>query len=132
MIDRLPVLFLIDSGAAINTVTENVWNELKNSNASIYKKRLQCDRQFTAYASNCPLRVKAIFEGWISVNDTKPKNYAEFFVVEGANKSLLSKSTAEELKVLKVGLEVQSIEIKQPFPKFPNIQVKLSIDKTVT
>ncbi|XP_058816278.1 uncharacterized protein K02A2.6-like [Topomyia yanbarensis] len=131
-IDTLPVVFLIDSGAAINTVTESIWNELIDSKAIIHKKKFQCDRQFTAYASNRPLRVMALFEGWISVSDDKPKNYAEFFVIEGASKSLLSKATAEELKVLKVGLEVQNVEVSQPFPKFPNMQVKLSIDKTIT
>lgn len=131
-IDKFPVGFLIDSGSAINTVTEEVWHSLNNSGAAIFKKKFQCDRRFTAYASRMPLRVVVVFEAWISVNDIKPKCYAEFFVIEGAKKSLLSKSTAENLKILKVGLDVQSIEVeKSPFPKFPNIQVKLSIDKSV-
>lgn len=73
-----------------------------------------------------------VFEAWISVNETKTKSYAEFFVIEGANKCLLSKRTAEELKVLKVGLDVFGVIIEdKPFPKFPDVQVKLSIDKTV-
>lgn len=131
-IDQHPVTFLIDSGAAINTVTEQVWEELVRGNAVLFKRRFHCDRKFLAYAAQEPLRVLTIFEAWISINESKPKSYAEFFVVEGSQKSLLSKRTAEDLKVLKVGLEVQNIEVKtEAFPKFPNVQVKLSIDRQV-
>ncbi|XP_062557313.1 uncharacterized protein K02A2.6-like [Armigeres subalbatus] len=105
---------------------------LNTNKASIYKRKFQCDRQFKAYASDTPLNVLVIFEAWISVNLSKPKCYAEFFVIEGASRCLLSKRTAEELKVLKVGLDVQHIALtKDPFPKFPNIILKLSIDKNV-
>lgn len=131
-IDHFQVKFLIDSGAMINTVTEEVWVNLRTTNAKLFKKKFQCNRQFTAYASEEPLRVLAIFEAWITINETKPKNYAEFFVIQGAQRCLLSKRTAEDLKVLKVGLEVQSIAQKNvPFPKFPNVQVRLSIDYTI-
>lgn len=131
-IDKYPVSFLIDSGAAINTITEQDWKTLANSGAKVYKKRYDCNRQFTAYACQEPLQVLMIFEAWISINETKPKCYAEFFVIQGAKRSLLSKRTAEELKVLKVGLDITNIEIKNDvFPKFPNVQVKLSIDPNV-
>lgn len=131
-IDECPVEFLIDSGAAINTVTTDVWNKLNATNAGIFKKKFQCDRQFKAYASDEPLNVAMIFEAWISINFSKPKCYAEFFVIEGARRCLLSKRTAEDLRVLKVGLDVQHIEqATEPFPKFPNIQLKLSIDERV-
>lgn len=131
-IDNVRVEFLIDSGASINTVTENVWNELNKKNASIFKKKYKCDRQFHAYASSEPLDVSAIFEAWISVNPSKPKTYAEFFVVKEARKCLLSKRTSEELRVLKVGLDVLHVDTNvKPFPKFPGVLVKLSIDQTV-
>lgn len=124
--------FLIDSGAVINTITEQIWTQLLRSNTVLFKKKFQCNRQFTAYASQEPLQVLGVFEAWISINETKPKIYAEFFVIQGARRSLLSKRTAEDLKVLKVGLEVQNVEQnKEAFPKFPNGQVKLSIDPSV-
>lgn len=132
LIDRFPVEFLIDSGAAINTVTEKVWRNLYMANAQIHKINYHCDRVLKAYASNAPLRVVTIFEAWISINEDKPKCYDEFFVVKGAVKSLLSKKTAETLKVLKVGLAVQQIDASPKlFPTFPNVQVKLAIDKSV-
>lgn len=131
-IDESPVKFLIDSGAAINTVTEQDWKNLLNSGARIHKKRYDCSRQFTAYATQEPLQVLVIFEAWVSINDTKPKSYSEFFVIQGAKRSLLSKRTAEELKVLKVGLDVMNVEVKvDPFPKFPNVRVRLSVDPNI-
>lgn len=131
-IDNYPVTFLVDSGSAINAVTEEVWNSLVRNNATVYKTKLQCNRTFTAYASQQPLRVRAMFEAWISVNDSKPSCYAEFFVIEGATKSLLSKTTAELLKILKIGLDVNNVDVStEHFPKFPNVLVKLSIDKSI-
>ncbi|XP_055625396.1 uncharacterized protein LOC129768046 isoform X2 [Toxorhynchites rutilus septentrionalis] len=79
-IDTVPVEFVIDSGSSINAVTEDVWNQLITKEAIIFRKRYQCDRKFYAYANHDPLNVIAIFESWISVNPTKPKTYAEFFV----------------------------------------------------
>lgn len=123
---------MIDSGSAINTVTREVWEELLKANAVIHKKKFGCKRELKAYATAEPLKVLVVFEAWISVNDWKPKTYAEFFVVNGANKSLLCKATAEELKVLKVGLEVNQVKVEErPFPKFTNVLLKLAIDKTV-
>lgn len=124
--------FLVDSGSSINTVTMEVWAELRKSKAKLSKKKTSIERRFTAYASHDSLKVLIVFEGWISVNASKPKSYAEFFVIEGANRCLLSKRTAEDLKVLKVGLSVQNVDTKwNPFPKFPDVQVKLSVDETV-
>lgn len=139
-IDNVPVEFVIDSGSSINAVTEDVWNELITKKAKIFSKKYQCDRKFYAYANRDPLNVSAIFEAWISVNPTKPTSYAELFVIEGARKSLLSKRTSEDLRVLKIGLDVlhvdRDVETEvnasvKPFPKFPGVQVKLSIDPTV-
>lgn len=133
-IDKTEVDFLIDSGAAINTVTEKVWRKLVMNDATIHRREYHCDRILKAYASETPLRVITVFEAWIAVNESKPKCYGEFFVVKGAAKSLLSKETAENLKVLKVGLEVQQLESHHRakiFPSFPNVLVKLSIDESI-
>lgn len=125
------IVFLIDSGAAINTITEGMWRKLYLDNAEIHKRNYDCNRILKAYASESPLRVVAVFVAEISISDLKPKCCDEFFVVKGATKSLLSKRTAEYLKVLKVGLSVQSVEACKTFPMFPNVQVKLSIDESV-
>ncbi|XP_049292920.1 uncharacterized protein K02A2.6-like isoform X1 [Anopheles funestus] len=136
MIDDVPVEFIIDSGSSINAVTEEVWHKLISHKAKIFKRKYQCDRKFYAYANSEPLMVTAIFEALISVNPTKPTNYAEFFVIKGAGKCLLSKRTSEDLKLLRIGLDVLQVnpalgKDTKPFPKFPGVQVKLSIDPNI-
>lgn len=132
MIDSYPVEFLIDSGSSINTITEAVWDKLTEAKVKLYNERSHCSRSFTAYASRDSLCVLTMFEAHVSVNPWKPHTYAKFFVIKGATKCLLSKRTSEELHVLKVGISVDNITAKvEPFPKFPNVQVKLSIDKSV-
>lgn len=139
-IDNVPVEFVIDSGSSINAVTKEVWDELISKRANIFNKKHQCDRKFYAYANHDPLNVSAMFEAWISVSSTKPKSFAEFFVIDGARKSLLSRRTSEDLRILKIGIDVLHVnrdenkEATPPvgqFPKFPGIQLKLSIDHTI-
>lgn len=90
-----------------------------------------------AYASDKPLEVIGTFKALLSVNDQKPSETTEFFIVRGARKSLLCKTTSEALLILKVGLEVRSIEERAretptaAFPKFPNVQIKIVVDETV-
>ncbi|XP_041785955.1 uncharacterized protein LOC121601214 isoform X2 [Anopheles merus] len=131
-LDHVPVEFLIDSGASVNTVTEEVWKTLQEFKADIHDITYDCNKNITAYASKQPIKIILKFKSLVTVNENKPTVYAEFFVVQNSNKSLLGKTTAEQLKVLKVGLEVQNLEEKiQPFPKFPNIQIRLSINKAI-
>lgn len=67
------------------------------------------------------------------MNDKKPTAEAEFFVIKGARRALLSRQTSEKLKLLKVGLDVQGLaENQAPFPSFPGVQVRLEIDPEVT
>lgn len=123
---------VIDSGAPINTVTERDWETLISSKAMLRNAKDNCSRVFRAYAAAAPLRILKTFEAVISVHENKPSTYAEFFVIEGARNSLLSKETAEEMKVLKVGLDVQAVcEGRSPFPKFPGVLVRLEIDRSV-
>ncbi|XP_062541405.1 uncharacterized protein K02A2.6-like [Armigeres subalbatus] len=132
LIDNYPVEFLVDSGSSINTISMDIWTKLKAARPKLSKKKFSNDRRFTAYASQDALKVLVVFEAWISVNPAKPESYAEFFVIDRASRCLLSKRTAEDLKVLKVGLDVQNIATNwEPFPKFPGVQVKLSIDRSI-
>lgn len=127
------VKFLIDSGSPINTITELDFERIKALSGRIYKVRSKCDREYRSYAGSAPLSVIKVFEAFIQVDFQRPKIFAQFFVIANGSKSLLSKRTAEELKLLKIGLDVASIEEKQnPFPCIPNIMVQFIVDKTVS
>lgn len=132
-LDHVPIRFMIDSGAPINTVTEEGWQLIKERGARIFNVKTNCAREFKPYASCHPLTIICTFKAWITINDEKPKSFAEIFVVQGGKRSFLCKRTAEELKILKVGLTVQAVEVvgRKHFPKFPNILVKLVVDRAV-
>lgn len=136
---------IIDSGAPVNTVPETQWLGMerlwKSGELVLYNVSRKCDRDISGYAAEQPLQVAATFRAWTEVVDhKKPKSFLQFFVVRNASSALLGKSAAEEMKLLKVGVEVNAIAqndirdkeegVKQ-FPKIPGLQIKLDIDKEV-
>lgn len=124
---------MIDSGSPVNTLTIQAWEQLKRENAIMFNVREKSFKEFRAYATTERLEVISVFSARIIINKNKPEVTAEFFVVKNATQSLLSFNTSIELKVLKVGLSVNTIkEEKIPFPKFPGVVIKLECDKTVT
>ena len=93
------------------------------------------------YASNQPLPVKGSFKCTVGVCDRSAR--AELLVIEGRGVLLLGKTTATELGVLKIGVDVAMVTVKadnlkQHYPevfdgvgKLKNKQVSLDIDPTV-
>lgn len=64
----------------------------------------------------------------------KPSIVADFLVVKEGRRSLLSRSTAGDLKLLKLGISVNNCDISNrinKFPKVPDVLVKFSIDKSI-
>lgn len=111
-----------------------------------------------AYASSKPLEVVAIFSATTAVADFAGKpviSQVRWHVINEAQQALLSKETAEQLKLLKVGVEVKSlcstitslkndnipnIQTKSPnddskkskiFPKIPNFQLKFKVNPDI-
>lgn len=131
-VDKIQIDFVIDSGSPINAITQNDWNHLKEAKAHLKNVRVGSGRRFQAYASQQPLEILHTFEARVSVNEQKPTVEAEFMVVAKAKRALLSRQTSEDLKLLKVGLEVNKIkESCAPFPAFPNVLVRIEVDPTV-
>lgn len=126
---KVPVL--IDSGSPINTLNEIDFLRLLKNKAELFQMNYNVKEKFTGYGSSNPLECMAKFVALIEVAQNKPRCYEEFFVINNARQSLLGKSSAERLCILKVGLEVNAIQIVNEFPKIPNIKVKLIIDKSV-
>lgn len=143
--------FLIDSGANINTVSEAMWVKLgiaqARGEAFAYDNSLNSNRSIFAYASSSPLQIIATFRAWIVVTGaSKPHQFADFYVIRGATKSLLSRLTAKRMKLLKMGLEVNELSSQRgeveintpgeastlkPFPKVPGGAVEFEIDDTI-
>jgi hypothetical protein len=97
------IKMVVDSGSIINTINEKTFNRLLDGGAKMFRLKGKNQRPYRAYASQNPLDIKKIFHAKIEINKDKPTSVVEFFVVNGARQCLMSKSTGEELKVLKVG-----------------------------
>ena len=77
------------------------------------------DKKLYPYASSQPLLVKGSFKCAVSVCDRSTK--AEVLVIKGRGMSLLGKTPATELGVLKVGINIAMVtskadSLKQQYP----------------
>lgn len=130
---------LIDSGASVNAITPEQFNILMgNEQAKVFNIRTDRCGSLWAYASSSPLKVEAIFEANLWIDDSRPCDMEEFTVINGAKRCLLSKETSLKYKLLQVGLSVDInaivspiIEEKSQFPKFNLPPVILIVDETV-
>lgn len=133
------IQFLIDSGSPINTITESDWTKLKcewkEGKANLFNVIEHPRSNIKAYASENPLKIIALFSAWIEVvGYAKPRAFAQFMVVREASRALLSNATSQEMKLLKLGLEVNALstESAKEFARIPNILIEFDINKDVT
>ena len=132
---------LIDSGANSNIIDGETWKQLKAKGVRCESQTSPPGKKLYPYASNQPLPVKGSFKCTVGVCDRSAR--AEFLVIEGRGVSLLGKTTATELGVLKIGVDVAMVTVKadnlkQHYPevfegvgKLKNKQISLDIDPTV-
>lgn len=121
----------IDSGADANVITSDIWEQMKESGVKVCEMTNEVDRTLIAYASNEPMKMKGMFHADIEAGNRR--TFSPFYVVENGQQCLLGDKTAKELQVLKIGLNVNSInsEPKKPFPKIRGFTVEIPIDKDV-
>ncbi|XP_062704531.1 uncharacterized protein K02A2.6-like [Aedes albopictus] len=132
-----PYNFLVDSGADVNIVGGTDWicleKELRCGMAKL--EPVAVVRELRAYAVDAPMQIRCAFKAEVEVVDAeKPRVTAEFLVVDEGRRSLLGRRTACELKLLKVGLSVNSCEQYTTtgiFPKMPGVRVKFSVDSSI-
>lgn len=133
-----PIRFLINSVSDVNTIGGDDWTHLKHEyqsgNAHLEPLDLSTGN-LRSYASSKPISMQWAFKAEIEVVDShKPTIVAVFYVVDQGSRSLLGRSTAGDLRLLQVGVDVNRCErIGQDtnFPKVPGVLVKFSVDPTV-
>jgi hypothetical protein len=141
-VGSVEVEFFIDSGADVNALSEEAWLEIagNHTNGSEPLANLKWGngaKVITAYASMTPLRVEASFDTQVQVVGASNSTQAHFFVIRGASRSLLGRTTALRLVVLKLGLEVNQLGQQHepervPFPSVPGVVIRFQIDPSVT
>jgi hypothetical protein len=131
---------LIDSGADINAIGENDWERIgrnvERGEASLTNLVTGDPRKsITAYAAAAPLKVTHTFDARVEAGNRGVD--ARFFAIRGAGKSLLGRSTATALGVLKLGLGVNACDARasamdvEEFPSVPDEVVHFDVDPAV-
>ncbi|XP_055614547.1 uncharacterized protein LOC129760890 [Uranotaenia lowii] len=144
----VPVEFLIDSGAEVNTISSETFKLLSSSSASrdnLYNVREGSDKPLRAYAQSEVIPVKATFVAELYLSDDRPILMEKFYVISGA-RALLGRETAIRYSVLQLGLrvpvgedsaklissllagELNTLSEGAEFPKFVMPAVTLSYD----
>ncbi|XP_061519197.1 uncharacterized protein LOC133394092 isoform X2 [Anopheles gambiae] len=147
----VPVYFMIDSGADVNTVAEDIYEELRASDPRtnpIYNIKYGTDRTLKAYGVQKEIPVVASFIAELYISEEHPRSLKKFYVIAKA-KPLLSRSTAIIYSVLQLGLnvpvkccaseiynrllpgEILAISMSGEFPKFNIAPVVLSYDRSL-
>lgn len=128
-------MFLIDSGATVNLIPKNIWEEYWNDeDMFMYDLDFKGTRSINAYGSR-PLKVMGTFRAHIEIPNTgKPKSFEEFIVVDEVGTPLLGCHTAKRLRVLRMGAEVNTVTTNgesSEFPKIPGLSIKFLVDTSV-
>lgn len=112
------VVMLIDSGAAVNAISENVFDQLKTNGAELFDIDNNPVKQLRSYASEKSLIIVARFFAKFSVllghNELSfsEESTEEFYVIKNATRNLLSRKTSLNHNILILGQEAHELKEK--------------------
>lgn len=147
----IKVPFFIDSGAQVNTITFESFNDIlqdETAKMNMHELTYGSDKVLRGYASQGNIDVVATFSAELFVSDERPITIEKFYVVR-ESRALLGYNTAVRYSLLAVGLDVPVKETTdfewrceftvygvqadstREFPKFNVPAVKLSYDRSM-
>lgn len=147
----IEVVFFIDSGAQVNTITQESFNAIlsdETAKQNLQELSYESDKPLRAYATQGSIDVVATFSAEVFVSEDRPTTIEKFYVVQ-ESRSLLGFKTATRYSLLAIGLNVPVKDNREPdwrcelsvhsvqsdktteFPKFNVPPVCLSYDSSV-
>ena len=139
------VPMIIDSGASCNVIDKHLWEKLKQQHVKCNSRKTE--KKLFVYGSTRSMDVIGCFEAQVSVGNNDRQINAEFTVVREKGQALLGYKTATELRVLKIGIDsnnvnmVSQLEPKELVEKYKScfvglgklksFQLEIPIDKSV-
>ncbi|XP_053601232.1 uncharacterized protein K02A2.6-like isoform X1 [Plodia interpunctella] len=127
------VAMLIDSGSKCNVITDKTWQYLKNNKVQVSNMNKKPDKILVPYGSKDPLEIIGAFDANISTNSKCITS--TLYVIKNGTRDLLGKSTAIQLGVLRIGLQINAVQANLTsevvFPKFKGVTVQIPIDKNI-
>ena len=141
-IDGTPVRMIIDSGASVNLLDRETYNQL--SKDGLHRQLTECKTQLFTYGAKQPLKTMGTFQACIKYNNNKLLETIIVADIDGPG-SLLGRSTALQLGVLTLPpdptinkISTFTDKIMSEFPdvfngvgKLVDFQLPLHIDKTI-
>jgi len=124
---------LIDSGSTCNLIDKATWENLKRLHIKCESEKVI--KKIYAYGSQTPLKTVGKFSTVAEVGNRETQ--AEFIVIDGTGRSILGRDTAIELKVLRVGPEINAVQemeyagLFEGIGKLRDYKAKLHIDPEV-
>lgn len=119
---------IIDSGSKYNIVDQNAWEYLKANKVQVTNQRKSTNISFEAYGEH-PLSLAGIFEAEIEVFNRKLN--VDFYVFKDCGKVLIGYDTATMLGILKIGENINHVDIDEKLPKVKGIKVNIPIDTSI-
>lgn len=138
---------LVDSGSTVNVIDKATWELMKEQKVKCKPEKIE--KHLYAYGQKTPLRTLGCFTTLIKFGTQETQ--ATFWVITAKGIPILSRSTAEQLKLLRVGpeqvhlvqdsrvLPQNKAEIIKCFPacfeglgKLKDYKVKIHIDTMIT
>ena len=113
LIEDKPINVITDSGTNCNLMSEGVFEFVKEGNASL----LECDKRVYADGSNEPLQLRRKCDVIAEVPQTRKSLNVEFYIMRSKAATLLGCDTSELLGVLRVGVPINSCELKHDSPR---------------
>lgn len=89
VIGSVKIVFLVDSGATVNTVTFEDWHHIRQSCRTVIQDLVMSPKDvLKGYANNKPLDVLCSFTAYIGiVNSSNQTILAKFYVVKGTEQN---------------------------------------------
>lgn len=130
-IGSIEVRAVVDSGSKFNIVDRETWMELKAKNVQTISRKKEIDTGFRSYGGY-RLKFLGMFEATLQVAAKQIR--ATFYVADETGKVLIGLDSATELKIIKIGYDVNNINKAgdaTPFGKIKGVIVDIPIKDNV-
>lgn len=122
---------VVDSGTRYNVVDRQTWAELKAKNIETIHRQKEVDIGFNAYGGT-KLKFLGMFKAKIEI--AGKHTIANFYVADEVGKFLVGYETGFELKILKIGVDVNQIEpvSMQKLSKIKGVLIEIPLKSDVS
>ena len=106
---------MIDSGADANVIDRRTWESMKAEKVKCISQQKDCTTKLYPYGSDQPLETLGVFRAVVEAGSQSCE--ANFVVIQGQGVPILGRDTAMKLNLLKVGPQVNAVNMPSNQPE---------------